>query len=90
MCLKYKLEAEAESMKHWDPKRKKHVALSLSFKSKAVRDFFSSLKNAKSDVSEFKKALQLPTKCYRKTINCTCFKTVAIIRKESTKLCFLH
>ena len=34
LCLKYKLEAEAEPKKHWDSKRKKkHVAPSLSFKS---------------------------------------------------------
>ena len=47
LCLKYKLEAEAEPKKHWDPKRKKHVAPSLSFKSKAVSvsEFFPSLKN---------------------------------------------
>ena len=45
LCLKYKLEAEAEPKKHWDPKRKKHVAPSLSFKSKAVRESFPSLKN---------------------------------------------
>lgn len=66
LCLKYKLEAEAVPKKHWNPKRKKHVAPSLSFKSKAVREFFPSLKNAKSDDSEFKKALQLATRCYRK------------------------
>ena len=42
LCLKYKLEAKAEPKKHWDPKRKKHAAPSLSFKStcKAVREFF--------------------------------------------------
>ena len=66
LCLKYKLEAEAEPKKYWDPKRKKHVASYFSFKSKAVREFFPSLKNAKSDDSEFKEALQLATRCYRK------------------------
>ena len=45
-------------------KEKKHVAPSLSFKSKAVRKFFPSLKNALSDDPEFKKALQLATRWY--------------------------
>ena len=40
----YKLEAEAEPKKHWDLKSEKHIAPSLSFNSKAVREFFPSLK----------------------------------------------
>ena len=46
LCLKYKLEAEAEPTKHSDLKRKKNVAPVLSFKSKGVSEFFPSLKNA--------------------------------------------
>ena len=46
-------------------KEKKHVAPSLSFKSKAER-VFPSLKNTESDDPEFKKALQLATRCYQK------------------------
>ena len=62
----FEIQAEAEPKKHWDLKRKKHVAPSLSFKSNAVRAFFPSLKNAKSNDSKLKKALQLATRCYRK------------------------
>ena len=46
LCLKYKLEAKAEPKKYCDPKRKKHITSSLSFKSNTVREFFPSLKNA--------------------------------------------
>ena len=50
LYLKYKLEAYSSKVKHWDPKRKKFVAYQQSFKSRAVRDFFPTLKNTKSDI----------------------------------------
>ena len=61
LCLKYKLEADSSKEKHWDPKRKKFVAHQQSFKSRAVWEFFSTLKKAKSDSTEFKRALVLQT-----------------------------
>ena len=38
----------------------------LNLKSKAVRDFFPSLKKAPSDSTEFKKALQITNRAYKK------------------------
>ena len=49
--------------------KKKHVAPSISFKSKGVRESFPLLNNAKSDDSKFKKALQLVTRCHWKIIS---------------------
>ena len=39
LWLKYKFESETEPKKHWNLKREKHVAPSLSFKPKSVRKF---------------------------------------------------
>ena len=57
--------------KHWDPKRKKFVANQQSFKSRAIRDytlreFFHFLKKAKSDSTEFKRALSIANRCFEK------------------------
>ena len=50
LCFKYKQEAEGKSKgKHWDAKRKKYVSHNLAYKSRAVREYFPSLKNADSD-----------------------------------------
>ena len=66
LCLKYKLEAGNAKEKYWDPKRKTFVVNLKSYKSKAVREFFPSLKNAKNDSLEFRKALQLANRCLKK------------------------
>ena len=50
LCLKPKQSQRSIGTQ----KEKKHAAPSLSFKSKAVREFFPSLKNTYSDDPEFK------------------------------------
>ena len=60
LYFKYKQEAEEKSKgKHWDVKRKKYVSHNLSYKSRAVCEYFPSLKNADSDDPAFRKALQV-------------------------------
>ena len=50
LCFKYKQEAEKKSKgKHWDAKQKKYVSHNLSYKSRAVRKYYPSLKNADSN-----------------------------------------
>ena len=44
----------------------RHGARAFMSMTAIVREIFPSLKNAKSDDSEFKRALQLATRCYRK------------------------
>ena len=66
LCLKYKLEADSSKEKHWDPKIMKFVANQQSFKSRAVREFFPTLKKAKSDSTEFKRALAIANRCFEK------------------------
>ena len=62
LCLKYKLEADSsKEFKHSDPKRKEFVANQQLFKSWPVREFFPSLKKAKSDSRKFKRALACHT-----------------------------
>ena len=64
LCSKYKLEADSSKEKYWDPKRKKFVANQQSFKSRAVGEFFPTLKKAKSDSTEFKRALAIANRYF--------------------------
>ena len=67
LCFKIK-EKEAEDNNHWNTKRKKWVTSQKTFKSRAVREFFHSLRNAKVDDADFKEALLLANRCHDKYV----------------------
>ena len=65
----YLVEVEALNGKtHWDAKRKRHVPdqPKHGYLTKAVRSFYSNLRNAESDSQETKKACKLAKRCYEK------------------------
>lgn len=67
-------QAEVEALKgktHWDNKRKRHVqdVPKLGYITKAVRTFYSNLKDVKSDSPQIKNACKLAKRCLDKLKN---------------------
>ena len=90
LYLNYKLEADSSKEKHWDLKRKKFVANQQSFKSRAIWEFFPTLKKAKSDSTEFKRALAIANRCFEKYSSTDAEQTQARKNIGSQALIFLH
>ena len=68
----YLLELEAFKGKtYWDGKRKCHVPdqPKQDYLTRAVRSFYSNLREAKSDSQELKNACKLAKRCYKKSEN---------------------
>ena len=67
-------DAEIKLMKvktHYDQKRKRHVQLTPKYEylAKALRNFYSNLKHAKSDSPEFRNASKVAKRSYKKLLN---------------------
>ena len=66
----FKLETSKVKM-HWDSKRKRHVhdLPKQEYLSKALQNFYSNLKEAKSDSQDMKNACKFAKRCLEKLEN---------------------
>ena len=69
--LKLQYDAKLEALKgkyHWDAERKRHAPNTpkQGYLTKAVREFYSNIKDVKSDIQEMKNVNKLLKHCYEK------------------------